>query len=724
MKVAGRVSALVCLFLLVADIAFAQSRNIQISGRVTDRSDQQPLAGANVYIKGTTQGGATEADGRFRINCRIDGKRRQIVLVSSMLGYAVSEKKIDLDKRDHIQVDFALQSEDRCLENVLVTATRAEHALVRTPVVTQLIKRKDIERIAAPSIKELLEYQIPGVEFSTHGGNISVRMQGFESGYILFLIDGEEVSGQNNGNIDLTRLTPEQIERVEVIRGAGSALYGSNAVAGVINIITKNSNKPISALASVGYSEPNHFTTYGELGCQTKLIRSTTSLSYGNAAEYRLYDKDKKDFQRIPRDQTYRVGEKLQWTPSDVLRIKANASYSYRLQYISDYQRNTNGSISGYLSACYKKDEDNSYTFTANQDYTKRGVAFPKDSSSDSTAYTNSLTMFRLQNDRNIADKFSLNLGAEYHLEGMRSFQISNFAENKYIHSGVAFVQLSHQAMESLTLLYGIRSDLHSDYGVHISPKVGLMYRIGKINIRAGYAHAFKAPTITELNFDWFHENGPGFKITGNKNLKPETANQFTLSGEYSRRDFSASVTAHHTSFNRKIVMLQDKSGNLHYDNISGVSPLGGIEANMIWRPISSFRLSTNYAYVYERSTVKVKDQDVNVSSVRPHSLTAQLSYTFSRRNYQLDASIMGRYHSRLNTSIVSTNSETQERIAEPISYEGYAILRLAVNQRFWERYSLVLGIDNLLDYATDKVSSLAPLSPGRSFFGKVSITL
>ena len=131
---------------------------------------------------------------------------------------------------------------------VVVTATRTPKLLKNTPVQTRVISRRDIERSDATNIQDLLTQTMPGAEF-TYAMNQQTHLNfsGFGGQGLLFLVDGERMAGETMDDVDFSRITLENVERIEIVRGAASALYGSNAVGGVVNVITRNNAKSWTA---------------------------------------------------------------------------------------------------------------------------------------------------------------------------------------------------------------------------------------------------------------------------------------------------------------------------------------------------------------------------------------------------------------------------------------------------------------------------------------------
>ncbi|WP_297449371.1 TonB-dependent receptor [uncultured Alistipes sp.] len=142
------------------------------------------------------------------------------------------------------------------MDEVVVTATRTPLPLKRTPVITRVISARDIQRSGAVTLQQALERELAGVEFHQAGYGTSLSFQGLDSRYVLFLLDGERLAGETYGNIDFSRIPLSSVARIEVVRGASSVLYGSNAMGAVINIITREPRKKIEVGASIRYGTP------------------------------------------------------------------------------------------------------------------------------------------------------------------------------------------------------------------------------------------------------------------------------------------------------------------------------------------------------------------------------------------------------------------------------------------------------------------------------------
>lgn len=130
------------------------------------------------------------------------------------------------------------------LQQVVITGTRTPKILAKSPVLTKVISSKDIEKTDATNLRDLLQQVMPGIEFSYSMNQMPhMNFSGFSGQSMLILVDGERLAGETMDDVDFTRLDMQQVDHIEIIKGVASALYGSNAAGGVINIITKKSTK-------------------------------------------------------------------------------------------------------------------------------------------------------------------------------------------------------------------------------------------------------------------------------------------------------------------------------------------------------------------------------------------------------------------------------------------------------------------------------------------------
>ena len=214
------------LFLILCGLCLNLKAETQgdIVGRVLDDSGA-PLVGATVQMVNAKGGVTTDEDGYFRIPYSKEGAVRVKV---SFVGYQTQTFVLKADERKGEQHVLRLQPDATALDQVVVTATRTPKALKDAPVVTRLITANDIKIADATNIQDLLTEQMPGLEFGyAMNQETSLNMNGFGGNAVLFLVDGERLAGETMDNVDYSRLNLDNVGRIEIVKGAASALYGA-----------------------------------------------------------------------------------------------------------------------------------------------------------------------------------------------------------------------------------------------------------------------------------------------------------------------------------------------------------------------------------------------------------------------------------------------------------------------------------------------------------------
>ena len=206
------------------------------NGRVVDETGS-PLIGATVKAS-NDRITITDADGNFSIS--VEGSTAKLQI--SYIGFLTETFILKSNTGKH---ELRLIPDIGALEEVVITATRTPKALKDVPVVTRLITADDIRKTDATNIQDLLTEELPGLEFTyAMSQETSLNMNGFGGKSVLFLVDGERLAGETMDNIDFNRLNLDNVGQIEVVKGASSALYGANAVGGVVNLITRESKEP------------------------------------------------------------------------------------------------------------------------------------------------------------------------------------------------------------------------------------------------------------------------------------------------------------------------------------------------------------------------------------------------------------------------------------------------------------------------------------------------
>lgn len=710
-----RTIALIAAFALTLTHLPARENSREVTGYVKS-ADGEALPYANIVIKNTTTGCTSGLDGKFSLQLPRAGT---YTLVVHYTGFEPVEKPITL--RSDTTVNFDLKEDALKLSEVTVTGTRTPKLLKDAPTITRVITSDDIRRINAVTVKDVLELELPGIEFTRQMDKKtqSINMQGMSGNYVLFLVDGERMAGETLNNVDYNRLNVNNIERIEIVKGSASALYGSNAVGGVVNIITKDVQQPLEAYVNGKWGSHNEQQYDASVGARSKRFSSHTSYTYKRMDTYDITGSDGST--TIYGGEDHSVNEKLTWQPVDALTFTAKGGFYTRNadtdEKVADRYRDFNASLrTNYrvrdnhtLEATYLFDRYNKYDW------------FKKLGDRTELTYRNTQHTARVQYNGTFAPGNILTAGAELFRDELLSYQFTDgtvYGNTTY----VAFAQHDYNITDRLNVVYGVRMDYHSDFGSHFSPKASVMYKLSPVTLRASYSHGFRSPSLKELHTSW-DMGGMGFLwIQGNPNLKPEKNNHVSLSAEYTRDRVNFSVTGYYNQIKDKISSLtlprsrpevQDTSLYVNIDK----AKVSGIDANLAVKCPYGFTLRTAYSYVRDRQMQDGR----NLSSTRPHTATFGLSYDYAARSkkYELNVTLTGRILSRVNTWQTSSSSADGY---EPLNYPAYTLWRLAVTQHLFGAYSLNAGVDNLFNYKPDKVTAAnTPITSGTTFFVGVS---
>lgn len=708
-----------------------------IRGVVVDENDK-PLPGAAVSVAGTTFGAGTNANGEFSIRMS-EGKK--YTLNVSYIGYEpqVVEAVAALQPQ---ALQIKLRLSDNQLDEVVVIGSFVEKPLKETPVITRVISQKDIQALNPQNIETLLQYEMPGLQigYNSMSQLPEITYQGMGGEYVLFLIDGERVSGEGaDHNVDFTRFNVNDIERIEVIKGAQSTIYGSNALGGVINIITKTANRPFTANLNARYAGVNGQNYSGSVGLKKNRLTSFSSLTYRTKDTYTIGDSEGKTTVTENSDGStstsqaavlsstvygYNIWDftqKIGYTCNEKLSTDIKGTYYWNQrdirqgklyqEYYVDY---TLGGKLKYLPA-----EGHQIVLSYIYDnYKKDNHFFRIDSTY--TNYRNIKQAPRVEYSGRFG-KHTLSLGAEGEIEYLHHYMLQDSSEVDN-QAYALYAQEDWNITDELNLILGLRADYHEKYHWHVTPKVSVMWNMGEHLIwRAGYARGFRSPDLKELYMSYDMGGLGYFMIYGNENLKPETSHQYSLSGEFTLDGLNVSVAFAHNRFHNKIAYNIQGDGNtdMYYVNAENAKTTG-IECIARYRFGWGLMLTGSYAYTNDYEEVDGR----NTSSVRPHSVTFNAMYNRKFGKIGFNASLNGQWASPLDTYTRSSD-DAGDYTYTLTHYDGRTLCSLNAGVTLPRGISLNLGVDNLFDYK-DKAadSSLQVPQKGISMVGTLNINI
>jgi len=729
MKSRVLLTALMCC---IANLAFAQ---MSVKGRVINDTGT-PVVGASVWLEYTTIGTSTDENGHFTLDRIPDGS---YILRATSIDYNGERKEIKSSQEDIL---FTLKKSPLKLNEVVVTGTGTHRRLKNSPVAIDMISKTDLQNINMPSFDNAMMALNPSFSFMTTAMGSYMQMNGLSNRYILVLVDGKKLAGDVAGNTDLSRVNMYNVKRIEVLKGAASALYGSEAMGGVINIITENPKETVLITSNTRYAEYGQFSQSINADINYKWLSSSTSfqrnqsngwqlnkqeiITDSKTGETTLEDTDKK---AINQNYSDVFSQKFTIKPSKELsfyldgslydkklkRPKSVDSYKYDMKY-EDY---TLGGGARYLLKNIGTITLDLYTdnFEYIQEYIKEsGDLKPGDKQKQRRQ------KYYDANLKGIFDLGSFNrlsVGTQYQLDYIESkSDVKDGSRDIYTYS--VYAQDEIKLLDSkLQLVPGLRYVYNEAFGSRLTPKLSGMYSLEHFNFRASYSAGFRTPDMKEL----YTETKSGTTLSiGNSDLKPESSNYYSLNTEYHNDFLTVSVTGYINRI-KNIIQTQDIS-----DTITDEEKADGIKKKRIY---------------VNSSKARVKGLEVSANAYMGEGFSLGLGYSFVDSKDEDTGNPLIRSSKHIGTGninwnkkwwIVNSNINFNGRIQskrymgdkDPAS--GYNQWNLATYHRLKSFNGLVLepgfGVENIFDFVDDKPfgSNYGTLSPGRTFYVSLSV--
>ena len=496
------------------------------------------------------------------------------------------------------------------VQEVVVTGTGTRHLLKNAPVQTEVITQKMLRQYGGKSLEDILSGLTASFAFNEGDMGSQMQLNGLGNSYVLILIDGKRIHGDVGGENDLGLIDPHNIEKIEIVKGAQSALYGSDAIAGVINVITKkHTEKGVYIDNSTRYGTHNDLRqhnslvmTFGKFSSQTNFQLQRSDGWQNTAEEYAeatvLTDSKNKTVNMF---KNWQIAERLTCQLMPGLELYAEGSiyekniirptngrhpscdvYTYDLRY-----NNAAASIGGkWLLGNNRQQKSSSqqpeiitldidwnrhayyYDYTAKHyDY----VLLEGEEYGDQNGEWFSVAMLpgqsKLQSDQqrlmaqlkgivNMPYGNTLNAGAEYRYDYLKAPErtASGTADDW---TAALYVQDEWTAADWLNVTAGLRLVDNASFGLHLTPKVSAMLSAGDFRFRLGWSQGFKTPTVKELYYRYLHLMGSStFFNLGNTKLNPQTSNYYSANVEYRGRCFTATVTGYVNKLDNMIALV------------------------------------------------------------------------------------------------------------------------------------------------------------------------
>ena len=600
-----------------------------IAGHVLDAHSGEHLSFVNVQVEGTALGCLTDESGHFYLKNLPEG---QLTIIFSMIGYETEKRTITLHRDTLVEMNVRIAETSFMIDNVVVTANKYETKQKEVATIVNIIPPLIIESTTSNSMADVLNFQtgLRVEETCSNCGVPQIRINGLEGQYTQILMDSRPIFSSLASVYGLEQLPAGMVDRIEVIRGGGSALYGANAIAGVVNIITKEPNRN-----SLSISNSSAFTEQGTYDINTSMNASVVAENqkaglflFGVQRNRQQYDRDDDGYSDIPHLNSTTVGFRSYFKTSDYSKITAEYHHT------SEFRRGGYGidSLQPHESPLCEQLKHNIDAATAKWDmYTADNKHFvsaytsfqhiARDSyfgtnynpnaygkSTDIVSVTGAQYRFSYPCGLMNAD---LSAGAEYSYNQLRD-QILGYDRNtlQKVHLGGGYVQNEWKNKE-WSILIGGRLEQHSLLDKPVfSPRANVRYTpIDPIILRLSYASGYRAPQIYQEDLHVGAVGGEVSLITLDENLKPEYSHSVSGSVDLYKRlgkwDMNFTLEGFFTQLNDVFTLVEnghDAQGNLLLTrtNASGARVAGlNVEAKVGYGHLLSFQ--AGYTYNHSR---------------------------------------------------------------------------------------------------------------------------
>ncbi len=547
---------LITIFVLCNMAGFAnKNRDTAINGYVINKTTQEHLPFMTVALKGTTIGTVTDASGRFILKNLPAG---EFTITVSGVGYKSSEQMIDLTPGSSVDLKFEIEEDQILLESVVVSANRNETNRREAPVIVNIISPKLLENTNSVCLAQGLSFQ-PGLRVETNCQNCGfqqVRINGMEGQYSQILIDSRPIFSALAGVYGIEQIPANMIERVEVTRGGSSALFGSNAIAGTINIITREPNSN-----SITAANTTNLIYGAKADINTLLNASVVSgdfksgvMIFGSTRQRSPFDYDKDGFTEIGKINVKNIGFRGYYNTGNYSKL------TFEYHNLGEFRRGGNNldlpphqaditeqiehniNTGGLKYDMFSGDGKHRLNLYSSAQRINRESYYGAQKNPNAYGSTRDIsfvagTQYTYTMERLLFMPSVLTAGAEYSFNELNDKMLGyNRTIDQSVNTKSAFFQ-NEWKNKKLSLLFGGRLDKHNLIKEPIiSPRFNFRYTANEhVGLRASYSSGFRAPQAFDEDLHITAVGGNVSLIRLDPNLKTEKSKSYSASADLFR---------------------------------------------------------------------------------------------------------------------------------------------------------------------------------------------
>ncbi|MDL2222161.1 TonB-dependent receptor [Parabacteroides sp. OttesenSCG-928-N08] len=551
------------LFLLPILPVWAEDDNVTLNpsdaniiGHVIDRKTGEHLSFINIFLEGTTIGTTTDATGHYYLKNLPEGKFK---LTMKSLGYVTQTKEIRLKKGNTLEINFDAVEDAIALDGVVVSANRNETTRRMAPSLVNVLDTKTFETTHSPTLADGLNFQ-PGIRVENNCQNCGfqqVRINGLEGPYTQILVDSRPIFSALTGVYGLEQIPANMIERVEIMRGGGSALFGSSAIAGTINIITKeplrNSAQVAHSLTMIGGDRPDNNTTFN-----TSLVTDDHKAGiylFGQKRYRSAYDHDGDGFTELGQLNARTLGfrsylktsdySKLTFEYHNITEFRRGGDMLDKQPHETNITEQTDHDINGggLKFDLFSKDYTHRLNIYTSAQHTDRKSYYGAGFNDKAYGSTTDLTFvggaqYSYDMDNLLFMPAQLTGGVEYSYDDLQDRMLGyNRTIEQTTHIESLFLQ-NEWKTERWSFLIGGRLDKHNliDHAI-FSPRANMRFNpTENINLRLSYSSGFRAPQAFDEDLHITAVGGDVALISLADNLKEENSQSLSASVDFYHR--------------------------------------------------------------------------------------------------------------------------------------------------------------------------------------------
>ena len=609
-----------------------RTSDANIYGHIIDAKTQEHIPYVTISIKGTTLGTVADASGHFFMKNLPEGIH---TVVAESLNYKSAEQQVTVEKGKNVEINFILQESVLSMDAVVVSATRNETNKKSSATIVNVSSTKLFENTASSNLAETLRFQ-PGLRVENTCGNcaaVQLRINGLDGQYSQILLDSSPIFSSLAGVYGMEQLPVAMIERVEVIRGGGSALFGSNAIGGVVNIITK---EPLRN--SLNLSHMSNVMQGGATEFHTSLGGSFVSddhragvYLFGMVKDRDAYDRNGDGFTDLTLMEAQTIGFRGYYKTS------VNSKFTAEYHHIGEFRRGGDDiSLPPHMSLIaeqtdhkidggsmrwnyFSPNSRHLFDVHASAQTINRDSYYGTDRNPDAYGLTKDLTLvagaqYSYVMDRCLFMPAQLTLGCEYSYNDLSDHSIgTRRVLEQTVHTAGLYLQNEWRS-EKVNFVVGGRLDKHSMMNnLILSPRANLRYSPHEdIGLRVSYSSGYRAPQAFDEDLHIDAVNNQSSIIELDPHLRPEYSHSL-----------SASADLYHNFGSLQANLLVEGFYTI-LDDVFALAKTGENEAGYI--------IQTRY----NAAGAKVRGVTAELKLGIPNIFEMQMGYTFQRSRYDM----------------------------------------------------------------------------------------